>query len=334
MLNYEHAPALGATQIAAEIAERLGLVELRATALVTIGLCRFHAGEPGALADLHQALEFCRDHDLPSLRAAAQTVAEALREHGERGHEMGDATGGTVAAPSAWPVSSEWRDGDWNRFLTDADALLGTPEGDRDPQVRGARGWIRVLRGDDGGVKDGTDALDAARSSGMWRPTWAGLAHAALSHAVRDETTSAADLLRELGESWRRMKTIASGEWVSTASHAAILAGPDAAALLRDVLADAPAHTAWSRAALSSLDGALAASRHDLASASRWHRDAAERYASLGSRTDRVFALAAAARALASAGDPDAAALVGEVADFASRNAAPNLLSLASPPSG
>ena len=82
MLNYEHVPALGATQIAAEIAERLGLVELRANALITIGMCRYQAGEPDGLVELQDALEFCRTHQLPSLRRAAQSVAIALREEG------------------------------------------------------------------------------------------------------------------------------------------------------------------------------------------------------------------------------------------------------------
>ncbi|HEV8163119.1 MAG TPA: adenylyl cyclase, partial [Actinomycetota bacterium] len=79
MLNYEHAPALGATQIAAEIADRLGLVELRANALITMGMCRYLAGEPRGLDDLTEALDFCRTHQLPSLRRASRTVALARR---------------------------------------------------------------------------------------------------------------------------------------------------------------------------------------------------------------------------------------------------------------
>ena len=58
-------------------------------------------------------------------------------------------------------------------------------------------------------------------------------------------------LLHELGESWRRMRTIASGEWVAAAAHAADRVSPEAALLLRDALGDAPHHTAWSRAAMS-----------------------------------------------------------------------------------
>ena len=78
-------PALGATQIAAEIAERLGLVELRANALITIGMLPL----PGRRAatgwsSCSEALEFCRTYQLPSLRRATQNVAYALREEGER----------------------------------------------------------------------------------------------------------------------------------------------------------------------------------------------------------------------------------------------------------
>ena len=57
------------------------------------------------------------------------------------------------------------------------------------------------------------------------------------------------------------MRTIASGEWVAAAAHAADRVGADAALLLRDALGDAPHHTAWSRAAMSAMDGTLAAAR-------------------------------------------------------------------------
>src|SRR5262249_23814797 len=84
MLNYEHAPAMGATAIAVEIAERLGLVELQANAKITLGMGRYQAGEQGALVDLEEALAFGRAPHLPSLRRALLTVAQALREEGDR----------------------------------------------------------------------------------------------------------------------------------------------------------------------------------------------------------------------------------------------------------
>jgi hypothetical protein len=132
-------------------------------------------------------------------------------------------------------------------------------------------------------------------------------------------------MLRELVDSWRRMRTIASGEWVAAAGHAAVLLGPDAPAVLGAGLAAAPHHTAWSRAATASVEGAQAGLRGEADRAATWHLDAAERYTAVGSLTDRAFALSAACRAL----PPDAvrtAAARTELAEFVERNRATALL--------
>src|SRR5690606_41693153 len=76
MLNYGHAPALGASEIAAEIADRLGLVELHANAAITIAMCHYQAGEPNGLEEPQQSLEYCREHQLPSPRRAGADVAD------------------------------------------------------------------------------------------------------------------------------------------------------------------------------------------------------------------------------------------------------------------
>jgi hypothetical protein len=334
MLNYEHAPALGATQIAAEIAERLGLVELRASALITIGMCRYQSGEPDGLIDLQEALEFCRVHHLPSERRAAQHVAYALREEGDPVRSERLLREGPPSTNLSFPGSLDASfdamqalfAGDWDRFFALADSLLNRPAGELDPRIRGVRGWMRALRGDaTGAAQDVTQAVTMARSSGFWRMKWTALAHGALCEALLDNRAGGEAMLAELGEGWRRMRTIASGEWVAAAGHAAVRLGKDAALLMRDVLADAPHHTAWSRAALASVDGTLAAARGDQTAAAIWHLDAAERYSSVGSATDRALALGGAVRALSVAvdarpADARARAARDEVAQFADRN--------------
>lgn len=348
MLNYEHAPALGATHIAAEIAERLGLVELRANALITIGMTRYQAGEPGGLVDLQEALAFCRTHQLPSLRRATQDVAFALREEGDRassdsllreGPGAALVTAGLVVgagtAHSADAIQALFA-GDWDHFFALADLFLDTPTAEWNLQIRGVRGWMRALRGDpDGASRDVAQALSTARSSGFWRLKWTALAHGALCHALLDQPEASAEMLRELGEGWRRMRTIASAEWVAAAAHAAVRLGEDAAELLGEALAETPHHTAWSRAALSSLNATLAAARGDFSTAALAHLDAAERYAAAGSATDRFLALGGAVRALSAAADvrtpgpraadpripePRVAAARAELTAFATRN--------------
>jgi hypothetical protein len=89
---------------------------------------------------------------------------------------------------------------------------------------------------------------------------------------------------------------------------------------------------------MSSVDGTLAASRGDYTTAAMCYLDAAERYASMGSATDRMLALGGAVRALSAAADRAVfdsrelakagsaadpvrfAAVRGELAEFARRN--------------
>jgi hypothetical protein len=256
-------------------------------------------------------------------------VAYALREEGAAADPDEDGSAAAIGA---------FFEGDWDRFLTAAESFVDTPDGDRDLRVRACRAWLRALRGDgDGAHQDAARALTVARSSGFWRPTWTALAHGAFCEALLDRRSAAEDLLRELGEGWRRMRTIASGEWVAAAAHAADRVGADAALLLRDALGDAPHHTAWSRAAMSAMDGTLAAARGDYTTAAVRHLDAAERYAKMGSATDRMLALGSAVRALSAAADravldsralatltaerdPRLAVARGELAEFARRN--------------
>jgi ATP/maltotriose-dependent transcriptional regulator MalT len=182
-------------------------------------------------------------------------------------------------------------------------------------QVLGARGWTRALRGDQAGAaQDAAQALEAARASGFWRPTWTALAHGAFCEVLLDRPGDAERKLRELADGWRRMRTIASGEWVAAAAHAAARLGEDAAHLLRDALADAPHQTAWSRAALASVNGALAAARGDHTAAALHHLDAAARYAGAGSVTDRMLALGGAVRSLRAASSTHRSAPVHDAA--------------------
>jgi hypothetical protein len=213
--------------------------------------------------------------------------------------------------------------GEWDSFLAVADGLLAEPArtGDVDPQLRAVRAWLRALRGDIAGALADVDlALTTARASGFWRLTWTALAHGALAYALLDDGGRSEALLAELRDGWRRMRTIAGGDWVPAAGHAVTRLGPAAALHLRDALAETPHHTAWTRAALASVNGTLASGQADHRGAAAHHLDAAQRYAEAGSATDRAFAMVAAGAALAAAGDPRAEAVLGDARAFAVRN--------------
>jgi hypothetical protein len=164
---------------------------------------------------------------------------------------------------------------------------------------------------------------------------WTALGHGAFCEAVLGRSADARALLLELGEGWRRMRTIASGAWVAAAAHAADRVDPDAALALRDALGDAPHHTAWSRAAMSCVDGTLAAARGDLVAAAMRYLDGAQRFAAVGSTTDRMLALGGVVRTLSAAANTaplgsraaipaqapvPVAEVRDELADFARRN--------------
>jgi hypothetical protein len=214
--------------------------------------------------------------------------------------------------------------GDWDRFLVAAESYLSTPDGNLDLRVRGARGWLRALRGDGAGAEsDAQTVLRAARSTGFWRPMWTALGNGAFAEAVLGRSDDAQRMLHELGQSWRRMRTIASGAWVAAAAHAADRVDPDVALMLRDALGDAPHHTAWSRAAMSCVDGTLAVARGEYVAGAMRYLDGAQRFAAVGSTTDRMIALGGVVRALSKAAEPpgegpaepSAAADRGTVAD-------------------
>ncbi|WP_346434200.1 ATP-binding protein [Phytohabitans maris] len=325
MLNYEREPAVQAATAAAEMAERLGAVEVVANARITVAAARYQAGERAGLDELYEVHAFCRDRRLLALPRAVQNLAWAVREEGDW---LGSDTllgGGTDPGVLATGYSGEamraYFAGDFPALLNAADAFLHTPTGRWDMQVRGVRSVLRILRGE-AHADDVDEALETARGSGFHRPYWTALGLGALCRALAGQRREAAALLDELVAAWRRVPALASGEWVAAAAHAAALTGPDAAAPLRSALAEVPHRTPWAEAALHTVSTPARPAAGLLA--------AAEIYAGIPDATDRMLALALAAAELRRGGDHAAAdGTLQEVRAFAHRNQAPGLLRLA-----
>jgi len=325
MLNYEREPAVQAAAAAAEMAERLGAVEVIANARITVAAARYQAGEPAGLDALHEVTTFCRERRLLALPRAVQNLAWAVREEGDW---VGSDTllgGGTDPGVLATGYSGEamraYFAGDFPALLTAADAFLHTPTGRWDMQVRGVRSVLRILRGEPY-ADDVDEALDTARGSGFHRPHWTALGLGALCRALAGRRREAAALLDELVAAWRPVPALASGEWVAAAAYAAALTGPDAAALLREALGEVPHRTPWAEAALHTVSAPARPAAGYLA--------AAEIYAAIPDATDRMLALALASGELRRSGDHAAAdAALQEVRAFAHRNQAPGLVRLA-----
>jgi class 3 adenylate cyclase/tetratricopeptide (TPR) repeat protein len=335
MLNLEDGPAVAAAGVAADIASQLGLTEVAANARITVGTARYQAGDRRGLAELQEITELCRRQGLLALRRAAQNLSYALREEGDwtgseallRESMAGRPGSHNLATGYSDRAQQAYFDGDWSGLVDSTQELLSSPSGEWDLQVRGMSAWIGFLRGgslDDGGI----DALVAAgRRSGFHRLMWTALSQAAFCQALRGRTDDAAALLTELGQSWQKVRCIASGEWLHAAAHAAVLVGRPAAVALRELLTEVPHRTPWVEAALRSVTGAVASADADPARAATLHRAAADLYGDIPNVTNRILALAAAVRA-----NPADEDLAAEVCDFAARQTAPGLLTLAALP--
>jgi hypothetical protein len=345
-LNVETAPAVAAATAAAEIADRLGVAELRAHAQITIGSARYEAGDRTGLAELRAAYEMCRNERLLALTRAARNLSWALREEGDwpaskaiiAAHEPVVPGGHTLATDYSDAVQTAWFDGDWDALLRAADELLATPSSGWDVQARAVGIWVGMLRempaggtGQAPSAADEPDEIDALIQSGVrsgfHRLQWTVLAHGALCRALQGRTGDAETLLMELVSSWRDVRAMASGEWIDAAALSAALVGRGPAVTIRDMLADVPHRTPWVEGALRTVTGAAAFADGDFARAADMHLAAAEIYGEIPNQTDRMMAMALAVHAM-SHGAPTVEPVREELAEFATRCRVPGLLLL------
>jgi class 3 adenylate cyclase len=354
MLNYERDRAIAAADAAAQIAERLGLTEVRANARITAGIARYQAGDRTGLAELEEVYEFCRTHQLLCLPRAAQNLAYAVLEEGDPVRSstlLAESQDRVRVAQNLTPsFSDEVQDayfaGDFDRLLAAADAFAATDSGSWDLQVRGMRGCFRLLRGQplpgSPHADDVAEVLRIARGTGFHRPLWVALANGALCRALQGRRKEAVELLAELAETRGQVPALVSGHWSAAAATAAALCGREAAIIVKSVLeqggsAGGRDHsggglTPWGRAALHTVDAVIADSEGEHARAGELFIAAADLYARMPNATERMLCLALATGALTRAGQAERAERVlAEVRAFALRNRAPGLLRLTEP---
>ena len=335
-LRFQIAPALAAAKTASDIAERLGLLEAAVDARVTIGTTRYLAGDIGGLLDLQQALQTSRSHGLRIWRRAANNLSWALMEEGDLAvsfalndeliaHSPPDSP---AAAGIVTDATRAYFDGDWRQFLSaaaDLEAACGI-QNNRTELFTST--WIGILRGEEVGqpTEDQLAAILAAARE--HRPKRTMLAHLALIRALQNRHEETTQLLTRLVNSWRATGGIAFGEWVVSASHAAALAGPPTCELLHTAITEANHRTPWMQAALHTTHGGAAAHNNpETAFAS--HTAAADIYQRLRNISDRILALAAAHRSLSQHPHPPLTDIRREIEDFAHKNQAPGLLTIA-----
>jgi predicted ATPase/class 3 adenylate cyclase len=329
MLNYEFEPALVAADAAAEMAERLGLAEVHANAMITIATARHMTGEPDGYEQLVAITEHCRRQQLSSRRRAMQNLAWAQMEEGDiaasvRLHDElrgVDLASHGLATNFVEEATRTYFSGDWPATIAAVTAATNRPTAEWDIHVVAQSAWLRELRGEPVDPDEVERAVQTARHSGFHRVLLSTLAHTALYRALGDDRTGAVAALRALEQDWLSITPmLAMGEWVSAAAAAAVLLDPEEAARVRTLLKRSPRKTPWVTAAMSTLEGRVTGD-------ATCHLEAADLYGRIGNVSNRILALVAAARLLVDADQPDRAEpVIGEVAEFARRSGAVRLL--------
>ena len=224
MLHYAVAsrPA-EARAVAAQVlamAEGLGLRDLEADALGTIGLARVDAGDAAGVADLERALAIGQELGsagtilwhlnltwaaaaLGDLAAAAAALDDAERAAARFGSAR------RLRSVRLQRVAALYWAGLWDEAVAVVDALEARVGGDGhylEWECRTWRGRIRLARGSlDGAAEDAARALDLAREAAdpqARNPTLAFRARVLLAAGRRDEAAAlAAELLEGLGGS-------------------------------------------------------------------------------------------------------------------------------------
>ena len=291
--------ARGLLQEALEIAERLGLREIRAEALQFVGMARLDAGDAGGVQDIETALALATELSSPVSLACYGNLADIRRYLGLLGeaaelHRAGERAAMRFGIPvqvrrfRAGQGGDRYYSGDWDGALAHIDAFLATVEAGTPHrlvgEVRLHRGRIRLARGDHAGA-----AADAAAALEFGRRTTEPFdLLPALAFSARVSEGEAADAAFD-----ELVEAIASGQpfWGAWALPDALygIAGRARCDEFREALATAAPRTPWYDAALAVIAGDFAA--------------AADRYAAIGSRPDEAVARLRAADAAAAAGD-------------------------------
>ncbi|MEX2614441.1 MAG: adenylate/guanylate cyclase domain-containing protein [Gaiellaceae bacterium] len=209
--EYEDGRTIAETAL--EMAEALGLDELRAHALTTIGMAKNFLGDPSGLQDMERALELALEIDSPvassivnnlaveAFLAGDLTRAEALYADALRiAERLGDAEGVRfIGANLIWVAFMRGR---WDEASAGAEDFVaeceaGSPH-TNELGMRLVRGSIRRARGDaDGALADHLHAVALARERAAPLDLVAALLTCAARHAERGELAEARALVDE-----------------------------------------------------------------------------------------------------------------------------------------
>jgi len=283
------------------MADGLGLDDLRAHLLNTLGICRVMTGELDGLRDLERGIEISRHVGSIQLARGLNNLGSTLVALGDLERAYGlYAESAAVAKKLGWTAVLLWmvaekadehyHRGQWDDALAIADEILA--EGSaaaphlREIDARIVRAFIRLARDDDAGARADSEAgLEFARSSPDPQTLFPALACRARVLVESGSPGEAGAILDELLEGWKGSPATFGSTWLG-----AVMPAFDGLGRGADLLAcseHARLRTKW-------LEAAEAIARASFA-------EAAGIYATIGSLPDEAWARLRAAEELVGA---------------------------------
>ena len=292
----DEAIAIGSDALA--MAEELGLDELRANALNTMGTCRVMIGDRDGVEDIKRAIDLSREMRTPQLARGLNNLASTMIVLGDlEGYDLynesfqeAERIGWTSARlwVEAERADAAYHRGDWATALDIATGILESGERHvREVDAHVLRALIFLARGDSAvALEDSTAGVGLARELAdpqIVFPALAVHARVLLETGAHDEAEQVA---AELVASWEASPATFASSWLAYVAPVA------AAGVTRDKLASflqgLKLKTRWLEASLALLHGDM--------------QEAARVYARMGSLPDEAHARLLAGVSLAEAG--------------------------------
>jgi class 3 adenylate cyclase/tetratricopeptide (TPR) repeat protein len=287
---------------ALEMAEGLGLDEIRGHALNNIGSARVALADDGGIEDLEASLVIALASNSPESVRAFLNLGTSLADFGKLReafmvHAMGRRAAerfGDTAGMQWFAAERLWEfywSGRWDEAITASGALIaeveaGSARSHLEPAARLIRSWIALPRGRlDEALEDATQLCDFARQARYLQSMLPALALRSRVLASADRTEEAWEEVAELLRVWRQSEVSIGSYWTADLTFAVSQLGRDET--LVAALADAPS-TRWVEAAR--------------AVATAEFQQAAALYAEIGSAPDEALARLHAGRRLLARG--------------------------------
>jgi class 3 adenylate cyclase/tetratricopeptide (TPR) repeat protein len=272
--------ALGFGGRAIELAETLGLDDIRANALSTRGITRLAIGDPRSLEDQKLSVEIARGANSADVMRSLGNLASSQLDLGhlaEARETLEQAAAEAQRFGSIWyrdwlgpeRVTYLYYEGGWDEAVRIADQLVAEVESGSltsfmESGNRTVRARVRLARDDvTGALEDSRLALDlahVAKNPQVLHPALAGYAALRGELGRFDEAAAAID---ELFEDWRAHPILSSAFWLLDLAYALVPLGRGSE--LEEVLGRVGARTPWAAAARAYVSGDFSAAADVLA---------------------------------------------------------------------